>query len=32
MEMTVRQMRGQKPIFGFHGEELSEEFISLIKE
>ena len=32
MEMTVRQMLGQKLIFGFHGEELSEEFISLIKE
>lgn len=32
MEMTVKQMLGQKLIFGFHGTELSEEFISLIKE
>lgn len=32
MEMTVKQMLGQKLIFGFHGEELNEEFISLIKE
>ncbi len=32
MEMTVKQMLGQKLIFGFHGETLSEEFISLIKE
>ncbi len=30
--MTVRQMLGQKLIFGFHGTELSEEFISLIRE
>lgn len=32
MEMTVKQMLGQKLIFGFHGTGLSEEFISLIKE
>lgn len=32
MEMTVKQMLGQKLIFGFHGTELSEEFIQLIKE
>lgn len=32
MEMTVKQMLGQKLVFGFHGTELSEEFISLIKE
>ena len=30
--MTIRQMLGQKLIFGFHGTEMSEEFISLIKE
>ena len=30
--MTLRQMLGQKLIFGFHGTELSEEFISLIRE
>lgn len=32
MEMTVRQMLGQKLVFGFHGTELSEEFRSLIRE
>lgn len=32
MEMTVRQMLGQKLVFGFHGTELSEEFKSLIRE
>lgn len=32
MDMTVRQMLGQKLIFGFHGTELSEEFKSLIRE
>ena len=32
MEMTVKQMLGQKLIFGFHGTELSEEFKSLIRE
>ncbi|MBR2047633.1 MAG: glycoside hydrolase family 3 protein [Oscillospiraceae bacterium] len=32
MEMTVRQMLGQKLIFGFHGEHLSEEFKALIRE
>ncbi len=32
MNLTTKQMLGQKLIFGFHGEELSEEFISLIKE
>lgn len=32
MDMTIKQMLGQKLIFGFHGTELSEEFISLIKE
>ena len=32
MEMTVRQMLGQKLIFGFHGTELNEEFKGLIRE
>lgn len=32
MEMTVRQMLGQKLIFGFHGTSLSEEFKDLIRE
>ena len=32
MEMTVRQMLGQKLIFGFHGTELSAEFRQLIRE
>ena len=32
MEMTVKQMLGQKLIFGFHGTELSEEFKALIRE
>ena len=32
MEMTVRQMLGQKLIFGFHGTELSAEFKQLIRE
>ena len=32
MEMTVKQMLGQKIIFGFHGTELSEEFRELIRE
>lgn len=32
MDMTVRQMLGQKLIFGFHGTELSEEFKALIRE
>ena len=32
MDMTVKQMLGQKLIFGFHGTELSEEFIQLIRE
>lgn len=32
MNMTIKQMLGQKLIFGFHGSEMSEEFISLIKE
>ena len=32
MEMTVKQMLGQKLIFGFHGTELSEEFVELVKE
>jgi len=32
MEMTVRQMLGQKLFFGFHGTELSEEFKTLIRE
>ena len=32
MEMTVKQMLGQKLIFGFHGTELSEEFKQLIRE
>ena len=32
MEMTVKQMLGQKLIFGFHGTVLSEEFKSLIRE
>ena len=32
MNMTLKQMLGQKLIFGFHGETLSEEFKSLIRE
>lgn len=32
MEMTVKQMLGQKLIFGFSGETLSEEFKSLLRE
>lgn len=32
MEMTVKQMLGQKLIFGFHGSELSEEFKALLRE
>jgi len=32
MEMTVKQMLGQKLIFGFHGTTLSEEFKQLIRE
>lgn len=32
MEMTVRQMLGQKLIFGFHGTALTEEFKQLIRE
>ena len=32
MDMTVKQMLGQKLIFGFHGTELSEEFKTLIRE
>ena len=32
MEMTVKQMLGQKLIFGFHGTALSEEFKSLVRE
>lgn len=32
MEMTVRQMLGQKLIFGFHGTTLNEEFKALIRE
>lgn len=32
MDMTVKQMLGQKLIFGFHGTELSEEFKALIRE
>ena len=32
MEMTVKQMLGQKLIFGFHGTALSEEFKQLIRE
>lgn len=32
MELTVKQMLGQKLVFGFHGEHMSEEFISLVKE
>ncbi len=32
MNLTTKQLLGQKLIFGFHGTELSEEFISLIKE
>lgn len=32
MEMTARQMLGQKLVFGFHGTELSEEFKALIRE
>lgn len=32
MEMTVKQMLGQKLFFGFYGTELSEEFKALIRE
>ena len=32
MEMTLRQMLGQKLIFGFYGTELPEDFKSLIRE
>ena len=32
MEMTVKQMLGQKLVFGFHGTELSEEFKALVRE
>ncbi len=32
MEMTLKQMLGQKLIFGFHGTEMTEEFVSLIRE
>ena len=32
MNMTLKQMLGQKLIFGFHGETLSEEFKNLIRE
>lgn len=32
MEMTVRQMLGQKLVFGFHGTELSPEFKELLRE
>ena len=32
MEMTVKQMLGQKLIFGFHGTTLSEEFRELVRE
>ena len=32
MEMTLKQMLGQKLIFGFHGTTMSEEFKSLIRE
>lgn len=32
MEMTIRQMLGQKLIFGFHGTQLPEDFKALIRE
>lgn len=32
MDMSVRQMLGQKLVFGFHGTELPEEFIELMRE
>jgi beta-N-acetylhexosaminidase len=32
MDMTIKQMLGQKLVFGFHGETLSEEFKQLIRE
>lgn len=32
MNMTVKQMLGQKLVFGFHGDTLSQEFVSLIRE
>ena len=32
MNMTLKQMLGQKLIFGFHGTTMSEEFKSLIRE
>lgn len=31
MSMTIKQMLGQKLIFGFHGTELSPEFIDLLR-
>ncbi len=31
MSMTIKQMLGQKLIFGFHGTELSPEFINLLR-
>ena len=32
MNMTLKQMMGQKLIFGFHGETMTEEFKSLLRE
>lgn len=32
MELTAKQMLGQKLVFGFHGTELPDEFIALIRE
>ena len=32
MELTVKQMLGQKLVFGFHGTELPDDFIALIRE
>ena len=32
MEMTVKEMLGQKLVFGFHGTTLSPEFRKLIRE
>ena len=32
MDLTAKQMLGQKLVFGFHGTELPDEFIALIRE
>ena len=32
MNMTLKQMLGQKLIFGFHGKPMPEEFKNLLRE